>query len=126
LLAHVTKQKSPAKPTSTCTVPQSDIQKVLGTNRPNNNSNDDNKSIPSEFIVGGKVYCLVNTACIIYCVTALTSQCSSLIDFGANGGIAGDNVHIISKLLQLFDIEGIDKHQLTCIPIVTAGGVVHS
>jgi hypothetical protein len=49
---------------------------------------------------------------------------SSLVNHGANGGIAGDNVCIIEKTLQNVDIQGIDNHQLNSIPIVTAGGVV--
>jgi hypothetical protein len=49
-----------------------------------------------------------------------------LFDHGANSGIAADDICIISNTLQYFDIEGIDMHQLTNIPIVTAGGVVHS
>ena len=45
---------------------------------------------------------------------------ASLVDRGANGGIAGDDVHIIEKSDQTVDVRGIDNHQITNIPIVTA------
>ena len=51
---------------------------------------------------------------------------SSLVDRGANGGIAGDDVRVILKTLRNVDIQGIDNHQIQNIPIVTAGGVVKS
>ena len=49
---------------------------------------------------------------------------SSLVDRGANGGIAGDNIQVISKTGQTVDIQGIDNHRINEIPIVTAGGVI--
>ena len=48
----------------------------------------------------------------------------ALIDHGANGGIAGEDVHIIAKTGCQVDIQGIDSHRINDIPIVTAGGVV--
>ena len=48
----------------------------------------------------------------------------SLIDRGANGGVAGDDVRIISKTDRCVDITGIDNHKISRIPIVTVGGVV--
>jgi len=48
----------------------------------------------------------------------------SLVDRGANGGIAGDDVRIIEKSDWTVDVRGIDNHQIVDIPIVTAGGVV--
>ena len=47
----------------------------------------------------------------------------ALIDRGANGGIAGNDVRIISKTDRSVDIQGIDNHRINVIPIVTAGGV---
>ena len=46
------------------------------------------------------------------------------MDRGANGGIAGDDVRIIEKSDRTVDVRGIDNHQITNIPIVTAGGVI--
>ena len=50
----------------------------------------------------------------------------SLVDRGANGGVAGDDVRVIFKTTRNVDIRGIDNHQLTNIPIGTVGGVVTS
>ena len=52
---------------------------------------------------------------------------ASLIDRGANGGVAGSDVRIIHQTppnARRVDIQGIDDHQLTNIPIGTVGGVV--
>ena len=49
----------------------------------------------------------------------------SLIDRGANGGVAGNDVRRIdSNVVRRVDIQGIDNHQITDIPIGTVGGVV--
>jgi hypothetical protein len=80
LLAHVTKQKSFAKPSGS-NIPPSDIRKVLSTNK----GNDGSKPNPSEFNVNGKIYRLENKARIVYWFTAPPNQGASLIDCGANG-----------------------------------------
>ena len=49
---------------------------------------------------------------------------TSLIDRGANGGLAGGNMRIIAVTDRRVDISGIDNHQLTGLRIVTAGGVI--
>ena len=49
---------------------------------------------------------------------------SSLVDRGANGGLAGSNMRIIATTDRRVDISGIDNHQMTNLKIVTAGGVV--
>jgi hypothetical protein len=48
----------------------------------------------------------------------------ALVDRGANGGIAGDDVRIIHESGRQVDVQGIDNHQIVDIPIVTAGAVV--
>ncbi len=48
----------------------------------------------------------------------------SLVDRGANGGIAGDDIRIIEHTGRKVDVTGIDNHQITDLSIVTAGGVV--
>jgi len=40
--------------------------------------------------------------------------------------VAGDDVCIIDKSDPTVDVRGIDDHQITNIPIVTAGGVVNT
>jgi Reverse transcriptase (RNA-dependent DNA polymerase) len=53
-----------------------------------------------------------------------TKDTMSLIDRGANGGIAGNDVRVLFKTHRTVDIRGIDNHQLTDISIGTVGGVV--
>ena len=50
----------------------------------------------------------------------------SLIDRGANGGVAGSDVRVIAKTFphRKVDIQGIDNHQMTDVFIGDVGGVV--
>ena len=48
----------------------------------------------------------------------------SLVDRGANGGVAGTDFRVIFKTGRTVDIRGIDNHQCTDIDIGTVGGVV--
>jgi hypothetical protein len=50
----------------------------------------------------------------------------SLVDSGANGGVAGNDVRVIFKMICTVDIKGIDNHRCTNIDIVTVGGVIHT
>ena len=58
--------------------------------------------------------------------TQATQSKGALIDRGANGGIAGDDIRIIAKTGRSVDIQGIDNHRINEIPIVTAGGVINT
>jgi hypothetical protein len=51
---------------------------------------------------------------------------SSLIDRGANGGLAGSDVKILSKTGRSASITGINDHTLPDLDIVTAAGLVES
>ena len=51
---------------------------------------------------------------------------NSLVDRGANGGLAGSNMRVITKTDRMVDVTGIDDHELTGLPIVTAGCVAKS
>ena len=66
----------------------------------------------------------INTALTYHVSQAGTYDNHALVDRGANGGIAGDNVRIISKTDRKVNVNGIDNHQMTDLTIVTAGGVV--
>jgi hypothetical protein len=48
------------------------------------------------------------------------------VDRGANGGVAGEDVCVSFKTLRSVDIQGLDNHQVSNIPIVTAGVVIKS
>ena len=54
------------------------------------------------------------------------SKRGALVDRGANGGLAGSDVRAIHVSSREVDVQGIDNHQLTNIPIVTAAGVVET
>ena len=61
---------------------------------------------------------------LIYKVSAHDSKSDvSLVDRGANGGIAGSDVRVIEMLHRSVDVQGIDNHKMENIPIVTAGRV---
>lgn len=50
----------------------------------------------------------------------------ALVDRGANGGMAGDDLRVINTTDSRVDVCGIDNHELTGLKVVTAGGVVKS
>jgi hypothetical protein len=57
---------------------------------------------------------------------SLTVKNLSLIDLGANGGVAGDYVRVIFRTSRTVDIKGIDNHHVNDIGIGTVGGVVNT
>ena len=54
------------------------------------------------------------------------STTCSLIDRGANGGLAGADVRILERSLRTVDVTGIDNHQVNDLSIVTCAGKVSS
>ena len=50
----------------------------------------------------------------------------ALIDQGANGSIAGADIHIIEMTHCAVNVQGVSDYQVTDLKIVTAGGVVQS
>ena len=81
---------------------------------------------PQEVNVNGIIYRQVITISVTYKISSNqnTQSKGALIDRGANNGIDGDNVRIISKTGRSVDIQGIDNHRINQIPIITAGGVI--
>jgi hypothetical protein len=53
-----------------------------------------------------------------------SSKSGALVDRGANGGIAGDDVRVIFKTGWHVDVRGIDDQHIVDIPIVACGGVI--
>ena len=51
---------------------------------------------------------------------------SALIDRGANGCIAGNDMRVVAKSEKTIDLSGIDDHTVRNLAIVTAGGVVRT
>ena len=118
LLAHVTKQ-TPMKP--------GELQRVMSTSMAQGDREKSTTKLhPREVIIDGRKY-VANHTNIRYNVTkARSSSPGVLVDRGANGGIAGDDVRIIARTGKTVDVEGLAKHQVTNIPIVTCAGVVHT
>ncbi len=126
LLAYLSKQKGSTNP--------GHLANVLSTSKAKNTKEMKFMSMPNadtpppkneENVVNGKRYHQVHTHCILYSVSSHKScKAGSLVDRGANGGIAGDDVCIIEKSDQTVDVHSIDNHQITNIPIVTAGGLI--
>jgi hypothetical protein len=57
---------------------------------------------------------------------AYSGRSLSLIDRGANGGVAGDDVHTIFPTNRTVDIKGIENHHVNDIVIGTVGGVFNT
>jgi len=114
LLAHVTKRKP---------LPPGNLKCLLSPSANKPSSNDS-----KEINVNGVIYHAINMADITYTAASVNSRRrqGALIDRGANGGIAGEDVRIIAKTDRSVDIQGIDNHRMNDIPIVTAGGVINT
>ena len=61
-----------------------------------------------------------------YCHSHSHTRRGALVDRGANGGICGNNVHIINKTGQMVDVQGINNHQVVDVPIATGGVVAYN
>jgi hypothetical protein len=72
----------------------------------------------------GAMYYAVNQHIQYWASSHHQVRTGALVDRGANGGIAGDDVWIINRTGQQVDVQGIDNHQIVDIPIVTAGAVI--
>ena len=76
-------------------------------------------------VINGVTYTANSTT--IYDVSKHHSTAlAALIDRGANGGVAGEDVRLIARHHRTVHVHGIDNHELTDIPIDTVGGVVPS
>jgi len=117
-LAMVTNQQSNPAP--------ADIRRVMS----NTNARPQDRKIKANvtFVTGFTgTFPYVNTKPNVTYITssARSSRTGSgaLVDRGANGGVAGSDCRIIATSPDRFvSIEGIDKHQLLNIPVVTCGG----
>jgi hypothetical protein len=114
LLAHITKKKP---------LPPGNVKRLLSQAA----NNGQKPGQPQEVNLNGTIYRQVNTAAVIYNILSChTAGKGALVDRGANGGIAGDDVRVIAKTGRSVDIQGIDNHRINEIPIVTAGGVINT
>ena len=49
-----------------------------------------------------------------------------LVDRGANGGLAGSDMHVIHKTRRKINIQGIDNHEVTGLDVVTAATLLNT
>jgi len=77
-------------------------------------------------VVDGKTYRQVHLHATYHVSASKSSSVQSLVDRGANGGIGGSDVRVIFRTHRSVDVQGIDNHQMTNIPIATVGGVINT
>lgn len=95
--------------------------------RPAPNSLSSRTDHPPEMTINGVRYRSVNITSITYDVNGRRHSpiSGSLQDRGANGGIAGHDMRVLDKIPGRYvNIRGVDNHELTEIPLVTAAGVI--
>ena len=61
---------------------------------------------------------LVHTHLFYHVAQAKQAQHGSMVDRGANGGLAGSDVRILSKSSRKCTVTGIDQHQIYGLDIV--------
>ena len=66
----------------------------------------------------------VHTHLIYHVAQAKQAQHGSLVDRGANGGLAGSDVRILSKSSRKCTVTGIDEHQINGLDIVQCAALV--
>ena len=110
LFAHMTQKKD---------IPPSDIQRVLSQSMSKGGQTPARKSVVQD----GVTY-YANQHIQYRASSTHQVRTGALVDRGANGGIAGDDVRVINRTGRQVDVQGIDNHQIVDIPIVTAGAVV--
>ena len=99
-----------------------DIRRVLSkVKQPGNQTVS--KDMPSKRNYNTNMH---NVSYTISSNTRLKHDSKALIDRGANGGLAGDNVRVIAKSDRTVDVSGIDNHEMNNLAIVSVGGVVNT
>ena len=63
---------------------------------------------------------------IYHVAQAKQAQHGSLVDRGANGGLAGSDVRILSKSLRKCTVTGIDQHQINGLDIVQCAALAYT
>ena len=74
--------------------------------------------------MNGNIYREVGKHIVYYLSKVSRSSIDSLVDRGANGSLAGNDVMSIAKYSdRTVDVRGADKHEIESIPSLTAGGI---
>jgi len=133
ILAHVTQRQR---------MPPGDIRRVLAANcgtagsalkhnlKPLRSSkpNEEIRSVNQQTItLNGKRYVEWHVHNVMYNISASSStRTSSLVDRGANGGMAGSDVRLLETGEHFADVRGIADHQVANLPISTVAGLIES
>jgi len=72
----------------------------------------DSRDQSGVLVINGKKYQQGNVHALYSVSAHKLNQSGSLADYGANGGVAGDNICIINKTGQCVDVHGINDHQI--------------
>ena len=95
-------------------------QLMANTHQSSNISADNTKK---SVLIDGKQFVETNVHRIQYRFSEAAADNhrleSSLVDRGANGGLAGEDIRIIEHTLRKADISGINDHTVVGLPIVT-------
>ncbi|MEL7196229.1 MAG: reverse transcriptase domain-containing protein [Bacteroidota bacterium] len=123
-------------PADNATVPHEDIQEQVDDTELLVNAAKSNSVHPGDIrrvlgdSQGRPVQFTTKTHAITYTVSASKTKQSkqSLVDRGANGGVAGEDVRLVPNGFthRYADIEGIDNHRITHKQIGTFGGVTET
>ena len=106
--------------------PPRDLRRVLSKTM-SHAKNPPSNNIDDEITIDGKKYRKINVHKLTYNVSVHKGlRTGALVDRGANGGIAGEDVRVINKTGRQADVQGIDNHQIVDIPIVTARAVINT
>jgi hypothetical protein len=111
LFAHMAKKKD---------IHPGDVTRVLSLSMAKGGAPPARKSVVQD----GVTYYAANQHIQYWASSHRPVRTGALIDPGANGGIAGNDVWIINHTGRQVDVQGIDNHQIVNIPIVTTGAVV--
>jgi hypothetical protein len=123
LLAMLTKQSNRALPSSHPAEVRSVLAQAIKKTSSQVQVKDD------EISVNGHTYVrIAKVHDIRYDVSQASCRKQGLlVDRGANGGIAGSDARVIARHPhRTVDIRGIDNHEITSIPVVSAGAVARS
>ena len=64
--------------------------------------------------------------CQCYLVQHANHTNQQLVDRGANGGLAGSDMHVTHKPYRKINIQGIDNHEVTGLDVVTAATLLNT
>ena len=109
---------------STCkSISPADIRKLLSVSKQKKDLKSSKTSEPKSTPAARKV----NNAIMFKLSSHSVAHSQSLVDRGANGRVAGEDVRVIwHNVDRRVDVCGIDNHEITSIPLFTSGGITNS